>query len=78
MRASWRTAFDEGRGEPQAFIEAGECIIVPVHFRGRPRGSDEYVEVDETHAYRLSDGKIIEVREYRTKAEALAAMGMSE
>jgi hypothetical protein len=32
----------------------------------------------ETHAWRLRDGKAYEIREYRTKAEALEAAGLSQ
>ena len=36
------------------------------------------VEIRETNVARFRDGKIVEVREYRDKAEALEAVGLSE
>jgi ketosteroid isomerase-like protein len=37
----------------------------------------EYV-LDEVYVSKFVDGKIVELREYRTKAEALEAVGLSE
>ena len=45
--------------------------------RGRPHGSERTVEVPETQVYTVHDGKIVEVREYRTKSEALQAVGLA-
>jgi ketosteroid isomerase-like protein len=52
-------------------------VIVCLRFWGRGRDSGAPVEIRETHVARLRDGKVIEVREYRTKPEALEAVGLS-
>jgi ketosteroid isomerase-like protein len=36
------------------------------------------VEVPETQVYTVRNGKIVEVREYRTKAEALKVVGLAQ
>jgi hypothetical protein len=51
---------------------------MPVRMRGRPPGSDADVVLDEVYVSKFLDGKIVELREYRTKAEALEAVGLSE
>ena len=45
---------------------------------GRGRVSGATIEENEVQAFRLRNGKIIELREYRDKAEALTAVGPEE
>jgi ketosteroid isomerase-like protein len=52
-------------------------VITCVGFFGRGRDSGIPVEIRETNVARFRDGKIVEVREYREKAEALAAIQAS-
>ena len=66
------------RGEVLEYIDAGEYVIMPVRMRGWPPGSDAEVVVDEVYVSKFRDGKVVELREYRTKAEALEVMGLSE
>ena len=75
---SWNATFEDFTGEPQEFIDAGDLVVVPLHFTGRMRGTQSEVSLDETHVYTLRDGRIVHIREYRTKAEALAAFGLDE
>ena len=63
------------RGEVFEFIDAGEYVIMPVRMRGRPPGSDAEVVLDEVYVGKFRDGKVVELREYRTRAEALEAVG---
>jgi hypothetical protein len=42
------------------------------------RDSDQAVEVQVVHVSRVQDGLVIEVHEYRTKDEALRAVGLEE
>ena len=59
-----------------------ECIVAiqqhSLRMRGRPPGSDADVVLDEVYASKFRDGKIVELREYRTKSEALEAVGLPE
>lgn len=70
--------WEELRVEPQEFIDTGEFVVVPIRALGRGRGGGVGVEFDEVHVYRLRQSKIIELREYREKAEALKAVGLEE
>jgi ketosteroid isomerase-like protein len=74
----WLVPFDDLRIEPEEFIEAGEAVVMPYRFRGRERSSGRDITGPETWVFWLRDGRIREVREYRHKAEALEAVGLSE
>jgi hypothetical protein len=45
---------------------------------GRVQGTENEVTIDEVYLNKLRDGKIIEVREFRTREEASKAAGFSE
>jgi ketosteroid isomerase-like protein len=60
------------------FIEAGEFVVVPIRARVKARQSGVELEADETYVYELAEGKVVRVREYRTKQEALEAVGLAE
>jgi uncharacterized protein len=66
--------------EPQEFIEAGDSVVVPLHWGGRGRSSG--VEVAERHGetwvFTVANDKVTRVTEYRTKEEALEASGAAE
>jgi ketosteroid isomerase-like protein len=71
----WADNFDELRVDAEEFIGAGSCVAVPSTVRGRGTASGAEVELAYTFVWRLSGGKIVEVREYSTKSEALEALG---
>ena len=60
------------------FIDAGDFVVVPFRLTGHGRVSGAPFEEDEVQVFRLRNGKIIELREYREKAEALKALGLEE
>jgi ketosteroid isomerase-like protein len=72
MLLKWLTAFDDFRVEPLEFIDAGDAVVIPLHLRGKLPGSGVEVTNEETMVYWLRGDKVVEVREYRTKDEALA------
>jgi ketosteroid isomerase-like protein len=74
----WSSSFDDFRCDPVEFIDGGESAVVPVRISGRMRGSGVEVTNDETMVLWVRDGKIVEVREFRTEAEARAAAGLTE
>ena len=78
MFLKWVTAFDDFRLEPIEFIDAGGAVVVPVHVTGNLHGSGAEVANDETMVFWLRDGKIAEVREFRTKPEGLEAAGLPD
>ena len=70
--------FDEFRIESKAFSDTGDHVVVSVHRVGRGRVIGALIGEGELHAFRLRGGKMIELREYREKAEALEAVGLAE
>jgi ketosteroid isomerase-like protein len=78
LTEKWLVPFGDLRVEPEEFIDAGDAVVMPYRFRGRERSSGRDITAPETWVFWLRAAKIIEVREYRHKAEALEAVGLSE
>ena len=74
----WVNSFEDFRADVEELIDGGEYVVAPLVLRGRVRGSDEEVALPETHVWKLREGKVVEVREYRTLEQALEAPGLSE
>ena len=62
----------------EGFIDGGDWVVVPWSARVRGRGSGISIEISETYAVRVHAGRIVRVDEYRTKQQALEAVGLSE
>jgi ketosteroid isomerase-like protein len=67
----------ELRVEPQEFIDAGDFVVVPTRLSGHGQTSGAFFEGHQVNVFRLRDGKVTEVREYREMSEALRAAGLS-
>jgi uncharacterized protein len=65
------------RAEIEEITAIGDYVVICLRFWGRGRDSGIPVEIRETNVARFRDGKIVEVREYREKAEALEAIQAS-
>ena len=61
--------------EFEGFIDRKDWVVVPWSARLRGRGSGIPIEVTETYAVQAQDAKIVRVDEYRTKEQALEAVG---
>jgi ketosteroid isomerase-like protein len=64
--------------EPDQPIAVGEHVVVPARLTGRGRLSGASVDVTFTMLFSLREGKIVRVRNYWQKAEALEAAGLPE
>jgi ketosteroid isomerase-like protein len=62
--------------EIEELFEAGDLVVACLRYSGRGRGSGAPLEIGETHVVRVRDGKIVEVREYRHRSQALEAAGL--
>jgi ketosteroid isomerase-like protein len=71
----WQDTLADFRVIAEAHIDAGDYVIAPARAEGRPAGSDAAVTLDEVLVSKIRDGKIVEVREYRTREEAFEAVG---
>jgi ketosteroid isomerase-like protein len=63
--------------EFEAFIDGGDWVVVPWSARVRGRGSGISIEISETYAVQVHEARIVRVEEYRTKEQALEALGLS-
>jgi ketosteroid isomerase-like protein len=75
---SWLEVLEDFRADLDEVIDAGDQTISVAVVRGR--GSASGVEVAEPYVFLRTwrDGKTVEVREYRTKQEALNAAELQE
>jgi ketosteroid isomerase-like protein len=75
-------SFSEVTFEVLELIDAGDHVIAStvLHVVLRGQGSASGAGVSDTYVfvYKLRDGLVVEGWEYRTKAEALEALGLSE
>ena len=78
-RDLFEEGFDEFRAEPLSFEDLGDDhVLVMVRYVGR--GESSGIEMDQKLAtlYELREGKVVTMRDYPTRAEALEAAGLSE
>jgi ketosteroid isomerase-like protein len=73
--AEWTAAFEDFQTEPVEVSEVAGRTIAVLHAHGRVRGSGQEVDMDEVWVFGWNDERIVEIREYRTKDEALEALG---
>jgi ketosteroid isomerase-like protein len=70
-------AFDDLRDAPEEVIDAGEVVLVTNRISGRDKRSGVPVEFSVTSVCSVRDGSIVQIRSYRSKADALEAAGLS-
>jgi ketosteroid isomerase-like protein len=67
------SVLEEFHQEPTEVIDAGEYVVVCVDQTARTKGV--LIDQHEVHVFRLRDGRVIELREFHEKHEALEAVG---
>jgi ketosteroid isomerase-like protein len=72
--ADWIGSFEEFTADIKEFIDRGEYVVAALVLRGRVTGRGDDVSLPETHVWRIRDGLVVEVREYRTLELALEAL----
>jgi ketosteroid isomerase-like protein len=68
----WATTFCDYYCELVELIERADCVIAPVVLHGRIGDEGQALSIPLTQVWTTQDGKVIRVREYRTRDEALA------
>jgi ketosteroid isomerase-like protein len=71
-----RAAWAEVSSEPERFITAGNRIVVFVHARVRPKGSNQWQDVRLADVYTVRGGKVLEMRAFADRQEALRWAGV--
>jgi ketosteroid isomerase-like protein len=79
----WMTEFFESwdavRVEPEGFLHAGpDRVLVALRLRGKGKGSGIDTDMLLHELMTIRNGRIIERRPFRSRAEALEAAGLSE
>ena len=76
-REYWGT-WAEYAAEPQEFIDAGEHVVVEVQERGKGKASGVPFQATHTQVWTLRHGRLVRWLLFADRAEALAAVGLSE
>jgi ketosteroid isomerase-like protein len=63
--------------EPERIIESGDVVLVFWRETGRSARSDLEMESDTATVFKIRDGKILELRGYMNRDEALKAAGLA-
>jgi ketosteroid isomerase-like protein len=75
----WFEMFEDVRNEPEELIDApGDHVVAVQRVSCKSRRTGLRVESRYAVAYTVRDGKINRGREYRTRGEALKAVGLEE
>ncbi len=78
LMSEWFGAFDDLSVDVKELIDAGDRVVAVLRLHGRAKGSAREVDMSETHVLTMHDGKVTEIHEYPTKAEALKVVGLDE
>ncbi len=74
----WETDWEDYEATPEEYIDAGDQVLVTIHWSGRGRGSGVEVDIRTYMVYTLRDGKVIRMDEFTERSDALEAAGLSE
>jgi ketosteroid isomerase-like protein len=75
--AQARSQWAEGSCEPERFISAGDKIVVLVRVRARLKYETEWREGELADVYTFRDGRVVHVRLFLDRQQALAWAGAS-
>ena len=70
-----RAAWAEANSEPERFIIAGDRIVVFVHARVRPNGSNRWQEISLADVYTVRNGRVVEMQAFADRQESLRWVG---
>src|SRR5438105_1527072 len=70
LAVGWENTLDPGLAAEE-FMDAGEQVVVRWRGWGTGRVSKVPIDWNEAHLYELREGKVVEVREYRSWTQAL-------
>jgi ketosteroid isomerase-like protein len=71
-------AFEEMPVQPAEFIDVGDRVVVPVRFGGTARHSGIETTFSVVHVWTIRDRKISRLDMYRSREDALKAVGLEE
>jgi ketosteroid isomerase-like protein len=74
----WLETFDRLRVQAERFIEVGDSVVVFVRHTGNAKASGLPIEGEFADVLTLREGRVIRFAQYRDRADALEAAGLSE
>jgi ketosteroid isomerase-like protein len=74
--AALRDSWTRWRFEAERFIDAGERVVVLIRVVAEGGASGLATERKTAHLWRLRDGRLVSIRIYRDRGEALEAVGL--
>jgi ketosteroid isomerase-like protein len=77
MWKRWDSTWEELETVPEEFVDAGDQVLVTVHYSARGRGSGIEYEERLFDVYTFSDGECVRKREFRERSEATEAAGLA-
>jgi uncharacterized protein len=78
MLAVYMSGWTEYSAEPKEMVDAGDHVVLVLHETAKMRDSGVPLDRDLVHVWTVRDGRATFLRVFRTKAEALEAVGLSE
>jgi ketosteroid isomerase-like protein len=78
MWERWQSSWDEIEMTPAEFVDAGDHVIVEVHYSGRGRGSGIEFDAVAYDVYTLRGGLCVRKLEFNERSQALEAAGLQE
>jgi ketosteroid isomerase-like protein len=77
-RNEWLDAWSEHRFAVEEVLGEGDNVVLHVHITARGKASGAAVDVRFYAHVKLRDRKVVYIRDYVDRAEALEALGLSE
>jgi ketosteroid isomerase-like protein len=74
----WAGHWDDFRMELKELVDAGSDVVAVTRHHGTGRASGVAVQTLVAYVLTLHDGKVVRMRIFDTKAQALEAVGLSE
>ena len=74
----WLGTWDDYKFAAREYIDAGDAVVVVFRQGGTGRGSGVRVERDFFSVYDLRESKVVRLRMYESREEALEAAGLRE
>ena len=74
----WTAEWEDYAHEAEELLDAGDSVVVTVHFSGRGKTSGIEADARLFEVWTLRDGKVVRMDEYTQRAEALEAVELRD
>ena len=74
----WEETWDDYAIRAEEYLDAGDDVVVTLHFKGRGKASGIEVDTRSYQVHTIREGKTVEMIEFLDRADALAAAGLAE